>query len=415
MDIETLNLINKFNIEEFNYKLPKENIAEYPLQKRSDSKLLLANINKKNIGHYNFKDIPSIIPLNSVLILNDSKVIPARIFFKKETGGIVEIFNLEPIKPSTDPQISLLSKNNTTWKCFVGGRNIKPILNLKSVLENDIDLNATIISRNENEAEVEFKWKDGNFTFLDILEKFGNIPLPPYISRNTELIDLERYQTIFANNNGSVAAPTAGLHFTEEIISEIINLNIPIEKLTLHVGAGTFKPVSNDNISVHKMHSEMFSVSKIFLENIYIYLRQNKKIISTGTTSLRTLESIYWCGIKLIKKINTPFILSQWESYYLDKDFDNNIDLTSSMEAIIEYLDRNKLERLIGNTQLFILPNYKFKMASGLITNFHLPKSTLIMLVAAFTGGDYWRNIYKTALENNYRFLSYGDCSLLIK
>ncbi|MCL5991152.1 MAG: S-adenosylmethionine:tRNA ribosyltransferase-isomerase, partial [Bacteroidetes bacterium] len=302
-------------------------------------------------------------------------------------------------------------------------------MNLSVNFENEIILKAAIINRRQNEAIVKFYWLPENLTFSDVLIKIGNVPLPPYINRNIKLEDKHWYQTVYAQSNGSVAAPTAGFHFTDEIIKQLNKKNIKTENIVLHVGPGTFKPIDVDDVNKHEMHSERISVTKHTLENIIQYLKntennsisnysksENNRIIATGTTTLRTLESLYWFGCKLIlnKNINADDIqtLEQWESY----EIANNIKLPTEIEAlgaILLYISENNLKEFTAKTSLFILPGYKFKIVNSLITNYHLPKSTLVLLVAAFAGKEFWKEIYDYALNNDYRFLSYGDSSLI--
>ncbi|MFH1049999.1 MAG: S-adenosylmethionine:tRNA ribosyltransferase-isomerase [bacterium] len=450
------------NLEDYNYSLPQEKIALFPLEDRAKSKLLLVNKEKQKITHHIFKEISDLLPKNSVIFVNKTKVISARLLMKKPTGGLVEILCVEPILPSTDPQITMSAKEKCTWKCIVGGKRINPGMLLSTDIDNDknIKLTAQIIEKSGQDAIVEFRWDniirqaqsnsrrqtadgrqesitnyelritnekkqyhftdngqlttDNGFSFADVLEKLGKVPLPPYIKREVDEEDKNRYQTVYAKNDGSVAAPTAGLHFTDEVIDKIKNRGIYIEELTLHVGPGTFKPIDTENISEHKMHSELIIVKKSLLENLLKSITDNKYIIATGTTSLRTLETLYWVGVKILsdKLImnNDEFELGQWDAY----KFKQNISALDSISAIIQYLDKQNKTELRGRTELLIFPGYEFKIVKGLITNYHLPKSTLILLVAAFLGKELWSKAYDEALNNNYRFLSYGDSSLLL-
>lgn len=400
------------DLEEYNFSLPQKKIALFPLSNRAESKLLLVNRNNHTISHHYFMDIPELLPENSVIFLNNSKVIAARLLMKKLSGGLVEILCVEPINPSNDPQIVMSVKEKCIWKCIVGGKRIK----IGAILRKDTSFNfqATIIEKNGQEGVVEFEWDNNNLTFSEVIDKIGNVPLPPYIKRDVETFDKIRYQTVYAENEGSVAAPTAGLHFTKEILDSIKKKDIEINELTLHVGPGTFKPIESDDISNHKMHSELIIVSKKLLVKILESINDSKYVVATGTTTLRTLETLYWVGAKLIltgmNYSNGEFELGQWDAYTINED----IAVNDSIEALINYLDKNKLSEIRGRTELLIIPGYAFKIVKGLITNYHLPKSTLILLVAAFLGKELWKKAYNEALNNNYRFLSYGDSSLLL-
>ncbi|MBI5326503.1 MAG: S-adenosylmethionine:tRNA ribosyltransferase-isomerase [Ignavibacteriae bacterium] len=425
--IET-NYIPKINLADFNYELPHNKIAEYPLEERSSSKLLYAEIKNKNISHHKFSEIPGLIPFESLLVFNSTKVIPARIFLRKPTGGLIELLLIEPVKNNStipynkgentiNPQIALNFKKEGYWLCIVGGKRVREGMLLTTDIEKEIELRAEIISRNETEAIVKFSWLPENLTFSEVLIRIGNVPLPPYINRRVTLEDKKWYQTVYAKTDGSVAAPTAGFHFTNDVINKLKEKNINIENIVLHVGPGTFKPIDVDNIQDHKMHSESICIPKKTIDNLCIYLSNNAnpKIIATGTTTLRTLESLYWIGCKLIKNemgSEDILTLNQWDCYEITK---NNIlpACSNSFAAIQKFMDARKMNELNARTSLFIIPGYEFKIVNGIITNYHLPKSTLILLIAAFTGKEFWELIYKSALNNNYRFLSYGDSSLI--
>lgn len=429
-------------LDDYTYNLPKERIALYPLLDRSSSKLLVAvknipfnnsliqytdKLNNQNsdllIYHKLFKDLPSLIPENSLLFINDTKVIPARLLFRKNTGGLVEIFCLEPVFPSTDPQISLQSEKKTIWNCLYSGRKIKEGASFQLRTDDlSTTLNALVLKKDGKNLIVEFSWENSNQKFIDIIHKIGNIPLPPYINRDSEDSDFNTYQTVYANSNGSVASPTAGLHFTENIFADLAKKNISIEKLTLHIGLGTFSPIETRIIANHNMHSELFSVNLNNLKSLQNYFRNKEinRLIAVGTTSLRTLETLYWMGAKISlgAKFNNNFdqlVLNQFEPYYYQKTT-TLPSPSDSINLLIDYLE-NKLKTnyLYGRTELFIVPGYDFKIVDTLITNFHLPGSTLILLVAAFVGKDNFHLIYNEALNNNYRFLSYGDSSILFR
>ncbi|MCX7737283.1 MAG: S-adenosylmethionine:tRNA ribosyltransferase-isomerase [Candidatus Kapabacteria bacterium] len=427
-------------LEDYNYELPKERIALYPLPERSSSKLLVAgnktlftSLSLKReenfkdsdflIFHKNFKDLPDLIPENSIIFINDTKVIPARLLFKKATGGLVEIFCLEPIFPSTDPLIALQSENKTIWKCLYSGRKVKEGTSFELKTDDlSTTVNAVVLNKEGKELVVEFSWKNEREKFINIINKIGNIPLPPYINRNSEENDYKTYQTVYANSDGSVASPTAGLHFTESIFDELAAKKVKIDKLTLHIGLGTFSPIETENIAEHNMHSEIFSVNLETLKSLYNFLinKGNKRLVAVGTTSLRTLETLYWMGIKIGKgrKFKNDFndlVLNQYEPYFFQKTEDLPSP-SQSIKSLIDYLENElKTNKLYGRTELFIVPGYEFKIVDTLITNFHLPGSTLILLVAAFVGKENFHKIYNEALENDYRFLSYGDSSLLFR
>jgi S-adenosylmethionine:tRNA ribosyltransferase-isomerase len=410
--------IPKARTEDYSYDLPEERIAKYPLGERDKSKLLLADAGSGTISHHTFLDISELLPANSLLVVNNTKVIQARFNLQKPTGGKAELLCVEPRVPSRDPQIAMKTKNSTNWICIVGGRKINEGISLSPLGENPNNLKATLLERIENEALVEFSWS-GNKTFSEIVEDLGKIPLPPYIKREAEEKDKSAYQTVYAEKEGSIAAPTAGLHFTESAIRKVKAKGIDFAEVVLHVGPGTFKPVESDDISEHDMHSERISVSKDLIVRLISRLENNNKIIATGTTSLRTLESVYWIGALIhsgeLESLNfRGYAPKQWDSYRLGHE--GNLPSTlESLESILELLEKEDKTELVSYTQLLIVPGYKFRLVDALITNYHLPKSTLILLVAAFVGKDFWREIYKEALDNDYRFLSYGDSSLLIR
>lgn len=391
-------------IEEYNYTLPDERIAKYPLPVRDESKLLIYK--KGTIQEKIFKDLPAHLPKGSLLVFNTTKVIRARLQFEKATGAKIEIFCLEPYEPS-DYAIALQAKNTCQWKCLVG--NLKRWKEEKISLpihfeEKSCVLTAQIISREEDAFIIQFDWNDV-FSFSEILEHSGAIPIPPYLNRQSEDIDTQRYQTVFSKYEGSVAAPTAGLHFTPEVIQVLPDAGIDSAQLTLHVGAGTFKPVKSETVGEHHMHTEVFSFSKSLLNS----LLKHNETFAVGTTAVRSLESIYQIGTKLLSGSEIPLHISQWEAYELPK-YEKN----QAVSAIIEYMEKLGVQELTAKTDILIAPGYDFKIISGILTNFHQPKSTLLLLVSALVGGD-WNTIYKYALDNNFRFLSYGDSSLLFK
>jgi S-adenosylmethionine:tRNA ribosyltransferase-isomerase len=394
-------------IRDFNYELPAEKIAQYPLEERSASKLLIYKDN--SISDSVFENIPDIIPKNSFLVLNNTKVIQARLHFHKSTCALIEIFCLEP----HHPELNLNQKTSSIWKCFVGNvGKWKHGKLLKKFIHNsiEIEITAEILEREKDYFIVKFEWNNENIELEDILRGIGETPLPPYIRRETRDIDKNRYQTVYAEIDGSVAAPTAGLHFTDKILKELIEKDIDINHITLNVGAGTFKPVKCEKIIDHSMHYEKMTVSKDFL----IKLQNNENpVIAVGTTTLRTIESLYWLGIKLSLNAGLSpddLVVDQWDPYTINTE----IDRQTALNFLIEMLNREEKDYLTAETGIIIAPGYDFKFTDILVTNFHLPKSTLLLLIAAFTGND-WKNIYEFALNNNFRFLSYGDSSILYK
>ena len=398
----------KIFISEYDYNLPLSRIAEYPLPGRADSKLLIYK--KGSIHDVRFFNLPDHVPPGSTLVFNDTRVIEARLIFTKPTGATIEIFILEPFQQSIEQ--SLQQKDSVRWQCLIGGASKwKPgqLLDKKiSTSEGTIQLNARYIDRAQASFVIEFSWTPEHLSFAEVLHAAGAIPLPPYIKRQPEAADKDRYQTVFGQHEGSVAAPTAALHFSTEVFDELAKKNIHTEFLTLHVGAGTFKPVKTERISDHQMHEEPFTVSRYTLENII----RAEKIIAVGTTSLRTIESLYWIGLKLQHGVAGNTIqLDQWEAYELAKHADD-ISYKDSLKAILDWLEREGNDELQSATSLIIVPGYQFRVAAGIITNFHQPRSTLLLLVSAFIGPD-WKKVYAHAVVHDYRFLSYGDSSLL--
>jgi S-adenosylmethionine:tRNA ribosyltransferase-isomerase len=401
----------KIDMMDYDYDLPNGQIAEYPLEDRASAKMLKIEAKSGKMQHHKFSDIKDILPDDSLLVLNSTKVIFARIFVSKPTGGRAELLLVEPVTPSNDPQIVMNQTGLCIWECIVGGRKINDGL----ILRDDKHLlNAEIIRRKNNEALVKFTWNDRE-TFAEILSKTGKVPLPPYIKRESEESDKNSYQTVYAREEGSVAAPTAGLHFTDDILKDIREKNIQTSELVLHVGPGTFMPVESDDIFNHSMHSEQFLVAKSCLKKIHEALKEGKKITATGTTSVRTLESLYWLGVKYINHPtpkNSGLELGQWEPYAMAQKG----DLPPADKVIKYFLDsmrKTKSDTIYGRTSLFIIPGYEFKIVNNLITNFHLPKSTLVLLVSAFMGKELWKKSYDEALKEGYRFLSYGDTSFI--
>ncbi|MDQ3537139.1 MAG: S-adenosylmethionine:tRNA ribosyltransferase-isomerase [Bacteroidota bacterium] len=397
----------KIKLSDYDYYLPEENIAKHPLENREDSRLLLYQ--QQHIKHHSFNEIAHLLPSDAMLVFNDTKVISARIFFYKDTGALIEIFILNPLNPAP-VHITMQEKRSCTWSCMIG--NLKKWKD-KDILKREVEVNGkTVILnaelKNRGAGEVVFSWDDSQTTFAEILESAGEVPLPPYLNRKATQEDKPRYQTVYSKNQGAVAAPTAGLHFTNDVLKELENKGIRKEYLTLHVSAGTFQPVKHENVVDHPMHSEVVIIKK---ETIRSLLNFNGKIIAVGTTSMRSLESLYWFGVKLHLNKGSLFKIDKLDPYQIPP-----IPLPSKTEAFEEisnYMVTNDLNQLYGSTEIFIMPGYQFKICDGLITNFHLPKSTLILLIAAFVGEN-WRKIYQEALNENYRFLSYGDSSFLM-
>lgn len=401
-------MIPSVKIEDYNYPLPDERIAKYPLAERDASKLL--RYEDGNVCEYIFKDIPSLLPSGSLMIFNDTKVVPARLHFQRETGAHIEIFCLEPIDPP-EYNTAFAATERCRWKCVIGNakRWKNDILSLYNPDNNELisamGLKASLVERNGETGIVEFSWQDGN-PFSRVLELCGTVPIPPYLNRETETIDTERYQTLYAHIRGSVAAPTAGLHFTQAVLDGIAAKGIDCENVCLHVGAGTFLPVKSSDVADHPMHREPFVVTLELLKRI----RANKgKLIAVGTTSVRTLESLYYVGVSCIEK-GKPEDVGQWAPYEREYSY----SLEESLDAIISYLEHNGLNELKVGTRIIIVPGFRFRLVDLLITNFHQPESTLILLISAFVGGD-WKTIYDYALGHGFRFLSYGDSSLLFR
>jgi S-adenosylmethionine:tRNA ribosyltransferase-isomerase len=394
-------------IDEYDYLLSDERIAKFPLPRRDASKLLVYQ--NGNITESKFLNIVDFLPEKALLVYNNTRVIQARLVFHKDTGARVEVFCLEPLLPADYVQ-SLGANTECVWKCMVG--NLKKWK--EGVLNKTIEIDGKIcvfhaerLKTDENTHSIRFAWDNTEIHFADILEKTGELPIPPYLHRKTEESDLTTYQTVYSKIKGSVAAPTAGLHFTPEVFESLKNKNIDTEELTLHVGAGTFQPVKTRDIAAHHMHTEVISVHRTTIEHLHQKLGN---IIAVGTTSVRTLESLYYIGLKLhLNENQTDFHIQQWMPY------ETKVELSSfdALQNILDYLDKNNITTVHAETQIMIKPGYKFRVVNGMITNFHQPKSTLLLLVSAFVDGN-WKQIYDYALANDFRFLSYGDSSLLL-
>ncbi len=390
-------------IEQYNYYLPESKIAKYPLSQRDSSKLLVWTPQK--IVDTMFSHASAYIPENALLVFNNTRVIHARMLFKKSTGAQIEIFCLEPYIPHDYQQV-FAETQSCTWHCFVGNAKKwkhEPLqLNL-TVRNCNVVITATLLETLHNSYRVHFSW-NADVSFGEILETIGEIPIPPYLSRKSENIDDIRYQTVYAEHEGSVAAPTAGLHFTPQVLDDFSSKNIHKMFVTLHVGAGTFKPIQLSNYKGHTMHREFFTVPRSCIES----LKNQKFCVAVGTTSVRTLESLYWIGVILHTKRSWNGELAQWEAYSLPQ----TISLEDACDALLRYMDPHSLSYFYAYTHIMIVPGYTFRVVNAMFTNFHQPKSTLLLLVSAFVGSA-WKKIYEHALESDYRFLSYGDSTLL--
>ena len=397
-------------IDDFNYELPDDKIAKYPLAVRHESKLLVST--PSGIQDSQFHHLPQFLESEDLIIINNTRVIPARLHMYKDTGGMVEIFCLDPVNQAH--QDAMAAGSGVRWKCLVGGakkwKDNQPLV-LSVVIDGiDVSLLAHNHGRSNDAFIIEFVWGEKQFAFSQILDAAGRIPLPPYFNREAELSDIERYQTIFAKYKGSVAAPTASLHFTDDVFDALRAKGVMTDEITLHVGAGTFKPVSEGALGNHEMHDEWFSVPLQVIKRLRN--KEYNRLIASGTTAMRTLESLYPIGAKLLKggsaEGKETIALGQWDAY----QFQNSVTREEALDAIIDYLQRNQLENLCATSALLIAPGFQFQCCDAIITNFHQPKSTLLVLVSAFVG-DRRKQIYEHALNQDYRFLSYGDSSLL--
>lgn len=396
-------------IRDFTYPLPEDKIARFPLEQRDASKLLIYN---GKITEDTYHNLAAHIPPGALLVFNQTKVVNARLLFRKSTGGKVEVFCLEPDSRYPDIQNAMLQPGTVYWKCLVGGAakwKTGQVLTLP-LPQQYLEVKAEIVERQEGYFLLKIYW-DTALSFAEILHFAGVIPLPPYLNRDADENDQVRYQTIFAKEEGSVAAPTAALHFTEHVLGNLKKKGCETALLTLHVGAGTFMPVKADTMQGHDMHAEWIDIEQELLDKIIATKQKGNKIVATGTTSARTLESLYWLGVRILNEENLDLSgigVPQWYPY----DCPSDIKLTEAIQALSGYMVRNKLPRIITKTQIIIAPGYIFRVIDGLITNFHQPQSTLLLLVAAITGNS-WHDIYTYALNNEFRFLSYGDGSLL--
>ena len=402
-----LNELKEIRIDDYNYPLPEERIAKFPMDQRDHSKLLC--LKGDQISEHHFYDLPDLLPDNSLLVFNNTKVIHARLFFRKATGSTIEVFCLEPWRMAVSEAFE--QRERCTWTCFIG--NNKKWKSGPLTLEFEIQNSKFEIQASRREAVgnawiVDFEWT-GGISFAEVIEHAGVIPLPPYLNRDAEESDATRYQTVYARYDGSVAAPTAGLHFTPEVLDRLAQRDIATEYLTLHVGAGTFKPVSTDTIGEHEMHVEKVQITADQLSNL-IKLR-DRRLIAVGTTSVRTLDSLYWFGVKLKRDPDLAMMhIDQWDPYLLEPATPS---ADEAFDEILRWMQRHDTDHLDGETQLMIAPGYRYHVVDCLITNFHQPKSTLLLLVSALIG-DRWHECYRYALDHGFRFLSYGDSCLFM-
>ncbi|MEM9672854.1 MAG: S-adenosylmethionine:tRNA ribosyltransferase-isomerase [Bacteroidota bacterium] len=399
------------SLSAYDYELPDDRIAKHPLAQRDQSKLLVWQDNKITDQH--FYQLPDWLPADCCLCFNNTQVIPARLYFRKPTtqqgaGAMIEILLLHPVAPSTVISEAMGAPGPVIWECMIGNlrrwKSEQVLQQTVSVNDREVVLQAHLVDRQHK--QVQLNW-DAEVSFAEIVEAVGKVPLPPYLHRESTEEDRQRYQTVYSKARGAVAAPTAGLHFTDEVLGQLQQKGILFNELTLHVGAGTFQPIKEEQVENHAMHSEQMVIQRGNLEKL---LDPSQLVIAVGTTSMRTLESLYWYGVML--KTNPEAAFSIPKLYPYEQQLETLPSQAEAMKAILDRMDALKTDTLVGETEIFIFPSYEFRVCRGLITNFHLPKSTLILLVAAFVGKQ-WRDIYQHALENDYRFLSYGDSSLL--
>ena len=403
------------SINDYDYFLPEEKIASFPSKERDQSKLLIY----KNgiIAEDIYLNLANHLPGKSFLVFNNTKVIKARILFTKPTGAVIEIFCLEPYETINDYAIVLQKKKSIRWKCMIGGAGKwkQKYLEKRFIINNDeVTLKAQLIEKLNDSYVVELSWNPGEYSFAEVIENAGKTPLPPYIKREAEESDAKRYQTIYSIAEGSVAAPTAGLHFTEKMFFSLKEKNIDKGFVTLHVSAGTFKPVKSKTMEGHEMHAEWIDVSTKFVDQLIKNISNG--IFCVGTTSVRTIESLYWMGVKTALNPDAPIEkleIKQWEVYGDDMG-NNSFGAEEALKSLLNFLHAKKTERLFTRTQIIIAQGYQFKVVKGMVTNFHQPKSTLLLLVAAIVG-EKWKSIYEYALNNNFRFLSYGDGCLIFE
>lgn len=399
-----LDNVQHIAIAAYNYNLPEERIAKYPLANRDASKLL--EWKDGDISTHQFSDLPNLLPANSLLVFNNTKVIHARLKFQKPTGATIEVFCLTPAVPADYAQ-NFQQRHKCQWLCMVGNAKRWHDEPLSMVLADTV-LTATKVEKRETDTLVEFSWDNASLSFSDVLEQAGNLPIPPYLNRETEAGDNETYQTVYSKIEGSVAAPTAGLHFNQRVFDDLAQKNIRKTEVTLHVGAGTFKPVKSDSIGGHTMHTEYISIDR---ETIQALLDNTGMLVVVGTTSMRTIESLYYLGKQVAHQPNismSELAVKQWEPYQSDDD----ITPRQALRHLLDWMDKHHHTQLLSNTSIIIAPGYQFHFVDAIVTNFHQPESTLLLLISAFVGEE-WKTIYDYALRNDFRFLSYGDSSLL--
>ncbi|HEV7347610.1 S-adenosylmethionine:tRNA ribosyltransferase-isomerase [Telluribacter sp.] len=406
MNNEWLQWAESIRLEDYEYQLPDASIARYPLSPRDSSRLLVYR--QGNLAHHHFYNLPEYLPADALLVFNDTRVIPARAYFQKLTGATIEVLLLHPEEPTRIINESMLVRHECVWECMIGNKKRwkwgETLTTTLTIAGQEVLLKASYADYEQN--RVRLQW-NADLTFLEVVQALGEIPLPPYLKRDTEESDKQTYQTVYARQEGAVAAPTAGLHFTEKVFEQLDAKGIRRSFLTLHVGAGTFQPIKAGTVVEHHMHAEQVVYTRELIEQL---LQRTSTIVAVGTTSLRSLESLYWYGVKLLRRETTDFWIEKLYPYPFAP-----ADLPSAQEAlgaILDYMDEKKLTQLVGETEIFIFPGYNFQLCRGLITNYHQPGSTLILLVAAFVGDD-WKKIYREAFDKGYRFLSYGDSSLL--
>lgn len=398
--------IEEIKLSDYEYTLPEERIAKFPLEKRDHSQLL--HYEKGNISSKRFFELPEFLPSGSLMVFNNTKVIPARLIFQRESGAKIEIFLLKPVAPNSVINEVMINTESVSWETMIG--NLKKWKD-GEILKGEIQLQgqSCVIEASLEDREqkvVKFSWTGENIPFVSIVEASGEVPLPPYLNRKATAEDKPRYQTVYSKKEGAVAAPTAGLHFTEEVLENIKEKGIKSSFVTLHVSAGTFQPIKSEKVTEHNMHSEQMVIDR---ETVAALAGHTEKIIAVGTTSMRTLESLYWYGVKLQNEADHTFLIPKLYPY---GNFEKLPTRQESFKTILDFMLANNLTEITGSTEIFLMPGYDFRVCDGLVTNFHQPASTLILLIAAFVGED-WRKIYDFALQNDYRFLSYGDSSLL--
>ena len=399
-------MIPEIHIEDYNYGLDDERIAKYPLPERDATKLL--HYRDGEIEERCFRELPELLDPDTLMVFNDTKVVPARLHFQRESGAHIEIFCLEPVDP-VEYNLAFGTTSECSWKCVIGNAKKwkEDVLRLYNPVSDSaleaLSLRASLLHRDGQTGVVHFSWQ-GGYPFSKVLELAGTVPIPPYLNRESEEVDTKRYQTVYAHIRGSVAAPTAGLHFTQNVLDRLKAKGIEMETVCLHVGAGTFLPVKSSLVSEHPMHREPFVVSRDLIDRL---ARKNGPLLAVGTTSVRTLESLYYIGVSCLER-GVPEDVEQWAPYTREYTYSTE----EALLAIVKYLDDNKLDNLVAGTRIIIVPGFRFRLVNKLVTNFHQPESTLILLVSAFVNGN-WRSIYEFALKNNFRFLSYGDSSLL--